>query len=104
MPSEIDPIVNQWYRHLDKGQNFLVTAVDKENGVVEVQHFDGDLEEISLADWYQLDLDIAEAPENWSGPLDVGDAEDLESDISDTADLDWNDSLEEIKPTPSNEE
>ena len=30
MNSEADPIVGNWYRHLDKGQPFVVVAVDDE--------------------------------------------------------------------------
>ncbi len=64
MPTEIDPIIDNWYQHLTKGQRFRVVAFDEDNRLVEAQHFDGDIEEIPLDIWYQLDLDIAEAPEN----------------------------------------
>ena len=48
MPNELDPIPEQWYTHLGKGQRFYVTAIDEPNTTVEVQHFDGDIEEFSL--------------------------------------------------------
>jgi len=41
MQMNLKPIINQWYRHLDKGQRFFVTAVDEDDATVEVQHFDG---------------------------------------------------------------
>ncbi|WP_455198264.1 DUF6763 family protein [Kaarinaea lacus] len=28
MSTEVDPIVGNWYQHLDKGQRFLVVAFD----------------------------------------------------------------------------
>ena len=45
----IDPIVGDWYR--SHGQVFEVIAVDELERVVEVQHADGNLEEIELDDW-----------------------------------------------------
>jgi hypothetical protein len=45
----IDPIVGDWYR--SHGQLFEVVALDEHERVVEVQHADGDLEEMDLEDW-----------------------------------------------------
>jgi hypothetical protein len=45
----IDPIVGDWYA--SHGQLFEVVAVDEDERVVEVQHADGDLEEIEQEDW-----------------------------------------------------
>lgn len=103
MPTDIEPIVDNWYQHLDKGQLFRVVAIDGEAGVVEIQHFDGDLEEIPLEDWRLLDLELAEQPENWSGPLDVGSEEDLDENITDTTRDDWTAPLAEVKPPPEEE-
>lgn len=97
MNNEVDPIVGNWYQHLDKGQRFLVVAFDEDEGLVETQHFDGDLEEIPLDIWYQQDLDIAEAPENWSGALDIGTKDDYGTEITDTDISDWSDPLQELR-------
>jgi hypothetical protein len=97
MPTEIDPIEGNWYMHLDKGQPFVVIAVDKDEGLVEVQHFDGDLEEISLESWYEQDFDIAEEPENWSGALDIGTKDDFGTEVTDTEISDWNEPFKEVK-------
>jgi hypothetical protein len=97
MDSEIDPIVGYWYQHPDKGQTFRVVAVDERMGWVEIQHFDGDVEELDLDNWYRLELQPIEAPENWSGPLDVAEPDDLTgTEISDTPLEDWTEPLEEI--------
>src|SRR5690606_8235951 len=45
----IEPIVGDWYR--SHGQLFEVIAIDEYEQVVEVQHADGNLEEIDLDDW-----------------------------------------------------
>ena len=57
MPIENDPVVAQWYRHLDKGYRFQITSVDQIEGTVDIQHFDGDVEELDLDDWYGLEIE-----------------------------------------------
>lgn len=96
MSNELDPRIDQWYVHHDKGQRFIVTAVDEEDETVEVQHFDGDLEEFSLDDWRDLDIDLCEEPENWSGALDITEQDDFGTEVTDTTAEDWSEPAEEI--------
>ena len=96
MPIETDPIVDNWYYHLDKGQRFYVVAVDEDAGIVEIQHFDGDVEEIELKDWYEMDIRPGEEPENWSGAMDIAEADDFGTEITDTKPRDWNEPLKEL--------
>jgi hypothetical protein len=98
MSTEADPIVGNWYQHLDKGQRFCVVALNEDDGTVEIQEFDGTTEEIDLDTWYTLDVDLAEAPENWTGPMDITEVDDLGTEISDTTVDDWKDPLREIRP------
>jgi hypothetical protein len=49
-PHSIEPIVGDWYR--SHGQLFEVVAIDERDDIVEIQHADGDLEEIDIDDWY----------------------------------------------------
>jgi len=98
MQHELDPIVDQWYMHRDKGQRFVVTAVDESENTVEIQHFDGDIEEFSLDDWYDLDIELSEEPENWSGALDIAETDDLGTEVTDTTEDDWMEPMEEIHP------
>ena len=62
MPTEADPVVQNWYLHLDKGQRFVVVAVDQDEGTVEIQNFDGNIEEITIDNWYELDIEPAAEP------------------------------------------
>jgi hypothetical protein len=96
MPTEADPIIGNWYCHLDKGQCFFVVAVDERARIVDVQHFDGEVEEFDFATWYQLDIEVCEAPENWSGPIDFDNVDDLGTQITDTRASDWNEPLDEF--------
>lgn len=103
MTADLDPIVDNWYRHLDKGQEFCVVAVDETEGIVEIQHFDGDLEEIEMDAWYELELETAEEPENWAGALDVAEADDLGEEVTDTSAADWRAPQEELRHPVGNE-
>lgn len=98
MRSELDPIVGNWYRHLDKGQMFLVIAVDDGDSTVELQHFDGDIEEVSMVAWRAMDLEICEAPEDWTGPMDDIESDDLGySSETVMSDEDWRAPLQEVR-------
>jgi hypothetical protein len=45
----LEPRIGDWYR--SHGQQFEVVAIDDSEGVVEIQHADGDIEEMDLDDW-----------------------------------------------------
>jgi hypothetical protein len=97
VPTAVHPVPGCWYQHLDKGQEFQVIDVDETAAMVATQHFDGDLEAISLDDWYELDIEAIEAPEDCTGPMDDIEPDDL--GYSDTAmdAADWSAPLEELK-------
>jgi len=103
MPIENDPVVAQWYRHLDKGYRFQITSVDQIEGTVDIQHFDGDVEELDLDDWYGLEIEPIEAPEDWTGPMDGVEPDDLGYTETDMTKSDWNEPLEERGATEGTE-
>ncbi len=70
MGNRLPPIVGNWYAHRDKGALFQVVALDEDAGTVEIQEFDGGLDEIDLDEWRTLPVDTAAQPEDWGGPLD----------------------------------
>ena len=104
MPIEQAPIISQWYKHLDKGYKFQVTAVDEDEGTVELQHFDGDLEEIDIDSWHAMDIEPIEPPEDWTGPIDDIERDDLGYSETDMTGKDWAEPLREggldYKPEP----
>jgi hypothetical protein len=69
----IEPIVGDWYR--SHGQLFEVVAIDENEGVIDLQHADGDLEEIELDDWATRSragsLVAAESPEDLRASTDT---------------------------------
>lgn len=95
MSNEYDPIVDNWYSHLDKGQLFTVVAISEDS--VNIQHFDGDLEELSLRAWRNMNIELSDAPENWSGALDIDEPDDYGTEISDTKPEDWSAPLQEFR-------
>ena len=104
MPTAHKPVISQWYRHLDKGQQFYVTALDEEEGTVEIQHFDGDLEEMDFDDWHQLNIETIEPPEDWTGPVDDVERDDLGYSETDMTAEDWQEPLEEKVQAAESEE
>lgn len=68
------PGIGDWYR-LDGGALFEVVALDDDDGTVEIQYFDGTVEEMDIEDWdtqwEEGALESAEPPEDWSGSVDV---------------------------------
>jgi len=75
MIGELEPIEGNWYHHLDKDLDFMVVDVNTLEATVDIQYFDGDIEELEMEEWEEMDLEEIEPPEDWTGPLD-----DLESD------------------------
>lgn len=96
MATEADPVVGNWYQHRDKGQEFEVIAFSEEEGYVEVQHFDGDVESYDLEQWYDLDVELTEAPENWSGPYDEMAEDDTDYTETDMDKEEWERPLDDL--------
>lgn len=104
MQIEDRPIINQWYRHLDKGYQFQVVMVDEGEGTVQVQHFDGDLEELDLDSWNDLEIEMIEPPEDWTGSLDDIQLDDLGYTETGMSKEDWSGPLQERGHTEEREE
>lgn len=77
MDNEIEPKVGSWYLNLINGQVFQVVSLDEDAALVELQHSDGDIEEVSLDEWHTMDLEATDAPDDWNGPIDDPEPGDL---------------------------
>ena len=75
--SDVDPIIGNWYRNQETGNDFEVVALDEDAQTIEIQYFDGELEELDLDAWYELAIESIEEPEDWSGPFDEMESDDL---------------------------
>lgn len=89
--SVMKPVVGEWYRGATN-ELFEVVAIDDEDETIEIQYFDGTVAEMDFDAWNEqlLDrmLDAAEAPEDWSGAIDV-EAEDLDRGFEDNVRTAW---------------
>jgi hypothetical protein len=72
--SALRPEVGRWYQ-TPEGDYLEVVAWDPEDETVEVQHYDGAIEEFDQENWEELELRKAEPPEDWAGSLDVSKAD-----------------------------
>ena len=90
MGREYEPTVGQWYEDLENDETFQVLRVDEDREIVEIQHLDGDIEELDVDGWAELDLELSEEPEGWSGSKAEKDAEEEEDE-----DEDWDDEDED---------
>ena len=97
MPNELDPIIDQWYAHLDKGQRFFVVAINEEEKTVDIQHFDGEIQELSMNEWRNLQIELSVEPENWTGALDIAEQDDLGTGVTDTRPDDWTEPGEDYR-------
>lgn len=70
------PVIGSWYQQSD-GALLEVVAIDRDDGTIEVQHFDGTIEEFDAETWEEEGLVEADAPEDWTGSVDM-EPEDIE--------------------------
>jgi hypothetical protein len=87
---DYEPVPGQWYENLEEEESFRVLSVDEDSELVEIEYLDGDIEEIDLETWHEMDLERTEEPEGWSESDDEDEAEDDEDwDEDEDDDEDW---------------
>ena len=70
----------QWYKHLDKGDTFVVTGYDDKSRSIETQGSEGDLDEIDQDTWNDLPLELVVPPEDWMEAKDTVESDESGSD------------------------
>jgi len=96
MAVQDDPKIGNWYT-TPEGDEFRVVAVN-EDETVDIQLFNGDLDEMSLDSWYEAELEEIPAPEDWSGPFDDLVADDFGDTERPPHPEDYNNPLDLISP------
>jgi hypothetical protein len=92
---EYEPVAGQWYENIDENESFRVLSVDEDTELVELEYLDGDLEEIDLETWHELDLEKIDEPEGWAGSEEDEDEEEEEEEEYDDLDETWDDDEDE---------
>jgi hypothetical protein len=64
------PSLGQWFKR-PNGTLLRVVAVDEDDSTIEIQHFDGTIDEIDREAWAEQFLIEVAAPEDWSGSVDM---------------------------------
>ena len=97
MSRDYEPVPGQWYENLEEEESFRVLSVDEDSELLEIEYLDGDIEEIDLETWHEMDLERIEEPEGWSesDDEDAEDDEDWEEDEEDEDDEDDDDDSDE---------
>ena len=91
MARDYDPVQGQWYEDLEENEIFRVLSVDPDEEIIEVQYENGDIEEIDLDTWHELDLERAQEPEGWASDDDDDEEEEEEDEDEDDWDEDEDD-------------
>lgn len=97
MSRDYEPVAGQWYENVEEEESFRVLSVDEDSELVEIEYLDGDIEEMDIETWHEMDLDKIDEPEGWSADdEDDEDEDDLdEDDDEDDDDDDWDDDDED---------
>lgn len=74
MPMDEEPVVGAMYEDED-GLAFEVLSFDEDEGIIEVQYEDGEVSEIDIDTWYEMDLQRLKS-ESWKDS-DEDDGEDV---------------------------
>ena len=83
MGREYAPVPGKWYENREEEETFRVLSVDEDDELVEIEYVDGEIEELDLDTWHELDLEPTETPEGWSDESDSEDDEDEDEDFDD---------------------
>lgn len=88
MSRDYEPVPGQWYENREEEEQFRVLSVDEDSELVEIEYLDGDIEELDVEAWHEMDLERIEEPEGWSDDDEESDEEWDEEDDEDDDDVD----------------
>ena len=90
MSRPYEPVPGQWYENLEEEEQFRVLSVDEDSELVEIEYLDGDIEELDVEAWHEMDLERIDEPEGWSDDDEESDEDEDwdEEDDEDDDDLD----------------
>jgi hypothetical protein len=94
-----EPVKGQWYENVEEEETFRVLSVDEDAEIVEIEYLDGEIEELDLEEWHELDLELTQEPEGWSDEdeddEDWDEDEEEEEEDDDDEDDDWDEDEDE---------
>ena len=94
MSRDNEPVKGQWYENDDAEETFRVLSVDEDAELIEIEYLDGEIDELDIEEWHELDLELIAEPEGWSEDEDE-DEDEEDEELDDEDDDDWDDEDEE---------
>ena len=88
MSRDYEPVPGQWYENLEDEESFRVLTVDEDSELVEIEYLDGEIEEIDLETWHEMDLEQIDEPEGWAESDEDEDEDEEEEDEEEDEDED----------------
>ena len=92
---DYEPVPGQWYENLEEEEQFRVLSVDEDSELVEIEYLDGDIEELDLEAWHEMDLERIDEPEGWSDDDEESDEDEEWDEEDDEDDDDWDEDEED---------
>jgi Family of unknown function (DUF6763) len=92
---DYEPVPGQWYENLEDEESFRVLTVDEDSELVEIEYLDGEIEEIDLETWHEMDLEQTNEPEGWAKADEDDDEDEEEEEEEDEDDDDWDEDDDE---------
>ena len=91
---DYEPVRGQWYENVEEDETFRVLSVDEDAELVEIEYLDGDIEELDIDSWHEMDLEKIPEPEGWAAEDDEDEDEDEDEEEEDEDD-DWDEDEDE---------
>ncbi|MFK8016774.1 MAG: DUF6763 family protein [Gammaproteobacteria bacterium] len=88
---KVQPIVGNWYQRPGR-PTFEVVAIDDHTRTVELQFFDGTVDELDREAWDTAYIMSVEPPEDYSGSMDLQD-DNYDAKIDDLVTQHWDDPI-----------
>ena len=95
MSRDFEPVPGQWYENLEDEESFRVLTVDEDSELVEIEYLDGEIEEIDLETWHEMDLEKTAEPEGWAESDEEEDEEEEEEEEEEDEDDEDEDDFDE---------
>jgi hypothetical protein len=80
MTSEPTPRIGDWYKTA-AGERFEIVALDEDDDTLELQYYDGTIEELDTESWEYLHPQPIEPPEDWTGSVDIAGEDSQQAEI-----------------------
>jgi hypothetical protein len=92
---DYEPVKGQWYENVEEDETFRVLSVDEDAELVEIEYLDGDIEELDIDAWHEMDLERIAEPEGWAATDEEETEEEEEEEEEDEDEDDWDEDDED---------